>query len=149
MIRGNNVTIEDRGFFSEVKKINGVSRQTITIGLPGSIDEEALEALATGPISVLDENGEAARSFEGPFQVLSLQLTLAREREMQDVAALSELAADLQAALNAERSAKENATAELGKLSEQFQAFREMVAGKLAAVGLSLASEEEAEDGQP
>lgn len=148
MIRGKNVTVEDRGFFTSVKKIGGVSRQTITIGLPGGIDEETLGDLVAGPISVLDETGNAVRSFDGPFRVVSLQLTLSRESEAQDVSALKEEIASLSAALNTERSAKESAVAELEKLGEQFLSFKDAVAGKLAAAGMSLTGEEEAANGQ-
>lgn len=148
MIRGKNVTVEDRGFFTSVKKIGGVSRQTITIGLPGGIDEETLGDLVAGPISVLDETGNAVRSFDGPFRVVSLQLTLARESEAQDVSVLAEEISNLSAALNTERSAKESAVAELAKLEEQFLSFKDTVAGKLAAAGMSLTGEEEAANGQ-
>lgn len=148
MIRGKNVTVEDRGFFTSVKKIGGVPRQTITIGLPGGIDEETLGDLVAGPISVLDETGNAVRSFDGPFRVVSLQLTLARESEAQDVSVLAEEISNLSAALNTERSAKESAVAELAKLEEQFLSFKDTVAGKLAAAGMSLTGEEEAANGQ-
>lgn len=148
MIRGKNVTVEDRGFFTSVKKIGGVPRQTITIGLPGGIDEETLGDLVAGPISVLDETGNAVRSFDGPFRVVSLQLTLARESEAQDVSVLAEEISNLGAALNTERSAKESAVAELAKLEEQFLSFKDTVAGKLAAAGMSLTGEEEAANGQ-
>ena len=148
MIRGKNVTIEDRGFFTSVKKIGGVSRQTITIGLSCGIDEETLGDLVAGSISVLDETGNAVRSFDGPFRVVSLQLTLSRESEAQDVSALAEEISTLSAALNTERSAKESAVAELEKLGEQFLSFKNTVAGKLAAAGMSLTGEEEAADGQ-
>lgn len=148
MIQGKNVTIEDRGFFTSVKKVVGVPRQIITIGLPGGIDEETLGDLVAGPISVLDEKGNAVRSFEGPFRVVSLQLTLARESEAQDVSVLAEEISNLRAALNTERSAKESAVAELAKLGEQFLSFKDTVAGKLAAAGVFLTSEEEETNGQ-
>ena len=92
MIYAKDLKLEDRGFFAGTKKIGGVVRQTLTIALAGGLDDAALAAVK-----------------EGPMEVLSLQLVLAREDPKEDVAVLEAQVAQLQAALNEARSAQESA----------------------------------------
>lgn len=124
MLRAGNTTIEDLGFAVSKERIGGRDRQAIVIELPGSIDEEALEALCTGPIEVLDENGETVETVTGPFGVLSHGLKLCRSSAEADVAALTERVTTLEAELTEERNAKESAQSALASVKERLSALQ-------------------------
>lgn len=135
MIKAGNYTIEDRGFAVSTEGIGGVSRQTLTLELPAGISDEALEAVCTGPIEVLDETGATVQTHDGPFRVLSHGLKLTRASAGSDVSVLSARVAALETALSEERSAKKNAQDALASLSERFQALQASLTPTIKAEG--------------
>ena len=124
MIKAGNYTIQDKGFVSATENINGVPRQALILELPGGIDEATLEAMCSGPIEVVDDNGQVVQSHAGPFRVVSHGLKLIRTSESDDVAALAARVTSLEAELAETKSAKESAQDALASLSEQFDALK-------------------------
>lgn len=124
MIKAGNYTIHDKGFVSATENINGVPRQALILELPGGIDEAALAAMCSGPIEVVDDNGQVVQSHAGPFRVVSHGLKLTRTSESDDVAALAARVTSLEAELAETKSAKESAQDALASLSEQLDALK-------------------------
>jgi len=124
MIKAGNYTIQDKGFVSATENINGVPRQALILELPGGIDEATLEAMCSGPIEVVDDNGQVVQSHAGPFRVVSHGLKLTRTSESDDVAALAARVTSLEAELAETKSAKESAQDALASLSEQLDALK-------------------------
>ncbi|MGN9097156.1 hypothetical protein [Flintibacter porci] len=124
MIKAGNYTIQDKGFVSATENINGVPRQALILELPGGIDEKVLEAMCSGPIEVVDDNGQVVQSHAGPFRVVSHGLKLARTSESDDVAALASRVTSLEAELAETKSAKESAQDALASLSERFRTLQ-------------------------
>lgn len=124
MIKAGNYTIHDKGFVSATENINGVPRQALILELPGGIDEDTLAAMCSGPIEVVDDNGQVVQSHEGPFCVVSHGLKLTRTSESDDVAALSARVTSLEAELAETKSAKVSAQDALASLSERFRTLQ-------------------------
>lgn len=124
MIKAGNYAIQDKGFVSATENINGVPRQALILELPGGIDEATLEAMCSGPIEVVDDNGQVVQSHAGPFRVVSHGLKLTRTSESDDVAALAARVTSLEAELAETKSAKESAQDALASLSEQLDALK-------------------------
>ena len=131
MIKAGNYTIQDKGFVSATENINGVPRQALILELPGGIDEEALEAMCSGPIEVVDDNGQVVQSHAGPFRVVSHGLKLARTSESDDVAALTARVTSLEAELAEAKSAKVSAQDALASLSERFRTLQASITSTL------------------
>lgn len=125
MIKAGSSTIQDKGFTVAAQRVGGVSRQVISLELPGGIDEATLAALCAGPIEVQDEAGQTVQKHEGPFRLVSHGLKLTRASEAEDVAALTAQVEELEAALDLEKSAKQSAQDALASLKERFQALAE------------------------
>lgn len=124
MIKAGTHTINDRGFAVSMEALGGVSRQALTLELPAGISDEALEAICTGPIEVLNEAGETVQVHEGPFRVLSHGLKLTRASADSDVAALTARVSALETALTEAQSAKTSAQNALASLSERFKTLQ-------------------------
>lgn len=124
MIKAGNYTIHDKGFVSATENINGVPRQALILELPGGIDEATLEAMCSGPIEVVDDNGQVVQSHAGPFCVVSHGLKLTRTSESDDVAALAARVTSLEAELAETKSAKVSAQDALASLSERFRTLQ-------------------------
>lgn len=123
MIKAGNYTIQDKGFVSATENINGVPRQALILELPGGIDEDTLGAMCSGPIEVVDDNGQVVQSHAGPFRVVSHGLKLITS-ESDDVAALAARVTSLEAELAEAKSAKVSAQDALASLSERFRTLQ-------------------------
>lgn len=131
MIKAGNYTIHDKGFVSATENINGVPRQALILELPGGIDEATLEAMCSGPIEVVDDNGQVVQSHAGPFCVVSHGLKLTRTSESDDVAALAARVTSLEAELAETKSAKVSAQDALASLSERFRTLQASITSTL------------------
>lgn len=131
MIKAGNYTIQDKGFVSATENINGVPRQALILELPGGIDEDALGAMCSGPIEVVDDNGQVVQSHAGPFRVVSHGLKLIRTSESDDVAALTARVTSLEAELAEAKSAKVSAQDALASLSERFRTLQASITSTL------------------
>lgn len=127
MIKAGNYSINDNGFAVSVERMGGTAREVLVLELGGGISEEALTALCTGPIEVLDEDGATVRTHTGPFRVVSHSLRLARASEAGDVAALTARVSSLEAELTQERSEKHSALDSLAALTEKFNSLKEQI----------------------
>lgn len=127
MIRAGTYTIEDKGFAVSTETVGGVTRQVISVELPGGISDEALAALRAVPIEVLGEDESVVQTHTGPFRIVSHGLKLTRTSEDSDVAALTARVSELETALSHEQSAKESAETQLASLSEQLQQLQESI----------------------
>lgn len=143
MLRAGNYTIDDQGFASALERLGGTSREVLVMELGGGIPDEALEAICSGPIEVLDESGDVVRTYTGPFRVASHSVRLVRESAESDVAALTARVASLEAELSEARNAKDSALESLASLNTRFEALKESVAvtpgdlgGKLTGSGV-------------
>lgn len=131
MIKAGNYTIHDKGFVSATENINGVPRQALILELPGGIDEATLAAMCSGPIEVVDDNGQVVQSHAGPFCVVSHGLKLTRTSESDDVAALAARVTSLEAELAETKSAKVSAQDALASLSERFRTLQASITSTL------------------
>lgn len=147
MIKAGNYTIQDKGFVSATENINGVPRQALILELPGGIDEATLEAMCTGPIEVVDDNGQVVQSHAGPFRVVSHGLKLARTSERDDVAALASRVTSLEAELAETKSAKESAQDALASLSERFRTLQASITSTLKTGTTEKAVESDGDSG--
>lgn len=128
MIKAGNATIQDKGFVTAMEIIGGVPRQAIILELPSGIDEETLVALCSGPIEVLDEQGQVVQTHTGPFRMVTHGIKLTRESASHDVSALTARVSELESELTHERSAHKSAQNALASLRDQFTAFKETMA---------------------
>lgn len=135
MIKAGQFTIDDKGFAISVERLGGTSREVLVLELGGGIPDEALEAICTGPIEVLDESGAVVRTHPGPFRVASHSVRLARASEDGDVAALTARVASLEAELSEVKNAKDNALESLASLNEKFSALKEQIASASTGSG--------------
>ncbi len=147
MIKAGNYTIQDKGFVSATENINGVPRQALILELPGGIDEKVLEAMCSGPIEVVDDNGQVVQSHAGPFRVVSHGLKLARTSESNDVAALASRVTSLEAELAETKSAKESAQDALASLSERFRTLQASITSTLKTGTTEKAVESDGDSG--
>lgn len=147
MIKAGTYTINDRGFAVSMEALGGVSRQALTVELPAGISDEALEAICTGPIEVLNEAGETVQVHEGPFRVLSHGLKLTRANADSDVAALTARVSALETALTEAQSAKVSAQNALASLSERFKALQASIITPTVKVGQEEAVADDGESG--
>ena len=67
MIKAGKYTIDDQGFAISLERLGGTSREVLVLELGGGIPDDALEALCSGPIEVLDESGAVVQTHPGPF----------------------------------------------------------------------------------
>ena len=128
MIKAGNYTIDDHGFAVSLERLGGITREMLVLELGGGIPDEALEALCSGPIEVLDETGAVVRTHTGPFRVASHSVRLARASEEGDVAALTARVASLEAELSEAKNAKDNALESLANLNARFNQLKESIA---------------------
>lgn len=128
MIKAGNYFVEDKGFSVSTEQIGGVTRQALTLELPGGISGTSIAALCKGPIQVTDENGGTAHTYTGPFRVVSHGLKLVRESSEVDVAALSAHINELEAALAEERSKRESAVSQLATVSGRLEEMKATIA---------------------
>lgn len=134
MIQAGKFTIEDNGFAVTMETIGGMSRQALVAELPGGISDAALSAFCTGPIAVLDQDGNVTQTHDGPFRIVSHSLKLTRSEAAEDVAALLARVSELEAALSHEQSEKNSALGELASLSQKLDALKVSVPGDSALV---------------
>lgn len=128
MLRAGNYTIDDHGFASALERLGGTSREVLVMELGGGIQDEALEAICSGPIEVLDESGAVVRTYTGPFRIASHSVRLVRDSAESDVAALTARMASLEAELLEAKNAKDNALESLASLSARFEELKESAA---------------------
>lgn len=128
MIKAGKFTIDDQGFAISVERLGGTSREVLVLELGGGIPDEALEAICSGPIEVLDEKGAVVQTHTGPFYAASHSLRLVRASAEDDVAALSARVASLEAEVTEARNQKDNALNSLASLNTRFEALKESVA---------------------
>lgn len=128
MIKAGNFTIDDKGFAVSVERMGGVAREVLVLELGGGIPDEAMEAICTGPIEVLGENGETVKTHTGPFRIASHSMRLTRASEEGDVAALTARVNSLEAELSETKNAKDSALESLASLNEKFSALKEQIA---------------------
>ena len=128
MIKAGNYTIDDHGFAVSLERLGGITREMLVLELGGGIPDEALEALCSGPIEVLDESGAVVQTHPGPFCVASHAVRLVRADAESDVAALMARVASLEAELSEARNVKDNALDSLASLNTRFEALKESVA---------------------
>lgn len=128
MIKAGKYTIDDQGFAISLERLGGTSREVLVLELGGGILDDALEALCSGPIEVLDESGAVVQTHPGPFYAVSHAVRLVRANAESDVAALTARVASLEAELSEARNEKDNALDSLASLNTMFEALKESVA---------------------
>ncbi|MEG1562877.1 MAG: hypothetical protein RR365_04000 [Bacteroides sp.] len=124
MIKAGTKTIEDNGFTIERRGVGLDTRQALIIELPTGITQTQIDAFCVGPIEVLDDDGNVAATYAGPFIVAGHTLTLMRESAQADVAALSERITSLEAELAEVTSTHASAVTELASAKEQLTTLR-------------------------
>ena len=119
MIKAGTHEINDSGFAVVTEVVGGVARQALVLELPGGITGTVLAALCTGPVEVVDEEGNTIQTHTGPFRIASHGLKLVRTSSSGDVAALTARVGELEAQLENQVSAKESALSQLASVTEQ------------------------------
>ena len=83
MIKAGNKEINDSGFAVVTETVGGVARQALVLELSGGIDEATLAALCTGPVQVVDAEGNVIQTHNGPFRVATHGLKLVRTQRLR------------------------------------------------------------------
>ncbi len=124
MIKVGTKTYDDQGFFVSTEKVGDVTREVLNVELKQGLTTQALNALCTGPITIVGEDGETQGQLTGPFQIAGLTLKLMRETAEDDVAHLTGQVTGLQEELMQANGEKQSAQSALASLQEQLQTLR-------------------------
>ena len=127
MIKAGNKEINDSGFAVVTETVGGVARQALVLELSSGIDEATLAALCTGPVQVVDAEGNVIQTHNGPFRVATHGLKLVRTNASGDVAALTALVGELEAELETQVSAKESALTQLASVTAQLNTLQSTI----------------------
>lgn len=127
MIKAGNKEINDSGFAVVTETVGGVARQALVLELSGGIDEATLVALCTGPVQVVDAEGNVIQTHNGPFRVATHGLKLVRTNASGDVAALTARVGELEAELETQVSAKESALTQLASVTAQLATLQSTI----------------------